>query len=683
MIKSIYLSIIGCLMIAFVTSCVKHEFDQPPVTVDDPNIVVNTTIAELKALHTPGNFEKITSDKVIMGVVIADDKSGNFYKTIIIQDNTGGIEVKINATSQYVKYPIGRRLFIKCNGLTLDDYNGTVQIGGSLYDNNGTPALGGIEQALVDTYILPGKYDQVVTPRSVKFSDLTNADVSTLVTLSDVEFTTGDAGKTYSDAVGKLTINLSVEDCINNTAVLRTSGYASFAADVTPNGKGTLTAVYSLFGSTKQLFIRDTRDVVFTGTRCGGSSGGVTPNTTIAQLKALHTGAFNVINTDLIIEGVITANDKSGNIYKELYIQDATGGMGVKVNLTNLYQTYSVGTKVAIKCNGLTLGDDSGTKLGGGTYVSTTTGKDLLGGLDAGQTSAAIVINGTGTPVAKSVSINGLTSDMVGNLIVLNDVEFVSGDVGQPYADAVNQKSLNRLVEDCNNNNITVRTSNFANFASSLTPGGKGQITGIYEPFGTTQQMIVRDASDATMTGPRCNGGTSGPGLDELDEDFETQVDKANVSIAGWYNVSQEGSRLWQAKYFLDKTTNIPNTYAQATAYKATSDLSNKMWLVTPGMNLSVAKTLSFESAKQVWVHDGLTVWISYDFTGSNASTATWTQIVAPLAKQSDADNVFVASGLIDLPVTTDKAYIGFKYTGDQAVNTTTYRIDNVKIKKK
>ncbi len=673
MIKSIYHIFLSLIMTGLVVSCVKHEFDKPPVSTEDPNLTANTTIAELKALHSAGKFDVITDDRIIVGIVIADDESGNYYKTIVIQDHTGGIELKINATDQYVKYPVGRRLFIKCKGLTLGDYNGVVQLGGGVFDNNGSPSLGGIEQALTDTYIFPGQYKQYVTPKKLKITELTQADVSTLVELEDVEFASGESGKTYADVVGKTTQNRTVEDCNKNVVIMRTSGYANFAGDLLPTGKGTLTAVYSIFGSTKQVYIRDTRDVVFTGTRCGGGSGTVTPNTTIAQLKALHTSAFNVINGDVIIEGVVTADDQSGNFYKEINIQDATGGLGVKINVTNIYQSYPVGTKIAINCKGLTLGTDGDTKLGGNTYQSN--GKDLLGGLDAAQMASNIVINGTGTPTPKPVTINSLGEADFSNFVILNDVQFVSGDVGQPYADAAGKMTLNRIVEDCDGNTITVRTSGYADFASSLAPGGKGTLVGIYENFGNTKQLFIRSAADASMSGSRCST-TPTPGLEELDEDFESQQNEVDISLQGWTNIAVAGTRIWRGKIYQG------NAYAQATAFKS-SDATNTTWLVTPGMDLSTPKTLSFESAKQVWVHDGLSVWISYDFNGGNAASATWTEISCTLAGKNDPDNTFIQSGIIDLPVNTSKAYIGFKYTGDKTTNTTSYRIDNVKIKKK
>ena len=44
-------------------------------------------------------------------------------------------------------------------------------------------------------------------------------------------------------------------------------------------------------------------------------------NTTIAQLKASYTGILDSISDDIIIKGVVVANDESGNLYKQLVIQ--------------------------------------------------------------------------------------------------------------------------------------------------------------------------------------------------------------------------------------------------------------------------------------------------------------------------------------------------------------------------
>src|SRR6185295_6519436 len=88
----------GILIVAAsiaIVSCNK-KFDEPPV-YEPPVITPDLTIADLKAMHTSGQFEQITVDKTIGGVVIADDRSGQFYKTIVIQDETGGISVSLDA----------------------------------------------------------------------------------------------------------------------------------------------------------------------------------------------------------------------------------------------------------------------------------------------------------------------------------------------------------------------------------------------------------------------------------------------------------------------------------------------------------------------------------------------------------------------------------------------------------
>ncbi|MBL7825411.1 MAG: OB-fold nucleic acid binding domain-containing protein, partial [Saprospiraceae bacterium] len=121
-------------------SCVKTEFDQPPVGGDGKDVPVNTTIAELKTRHeVDGGYDLITEDLVIGGVVVMDDRSGNYYKTIVIQDSTGGIEVKFSNGFLYNRYPVGRKIYIKCKGLTLTDYNELIQLVGGYIEENGIP----------------------------------------------------------------------------------------------------------------------------------------------------------------------------------------------------------------------------------------------------------------------------------------------------------------------------------------------------------------------------------------------------------------------------------------------------------------------------------------------------------------------------------------------------------------
>ncbi|HQV00737.1 MAG TPA: DUF5689 domain-containing protein, partial [Bacteroidia bacterium] len=127
-------------MMSGVTSCVKKEYDEPPTDGTNPNITVTHTIAQIKAMYA-GTPLRIDSDYVISGVVIADDKSGNFYKSVVIQDSTAGIAIRLDQSDFYTDFPAGRLLFIKCKGLYIGDYGGLIQMGGYVDNSGSTPSV--------------------------------------------------------------------------------------------------------------------------------------------------------------------------------------------------------------------------------------------------------------------------------------------------------------------------------------------------------------------------------------------------------------------------------------------------------------------------------------------------------------------------------------------------------------
>ncbi len=272
--KFLKISIAAVLMITtvvFINSC-KKKFDQPPSYVD-PNVVANTSIKALKAMHTLGGYEAITTDIIISGVVVADDKSGNFYKELYIQDASGAIALELDGTNLYTSYPVGRKIFIKCKGLYMSDYAGMIQLG--VIDNSipGNPSLAGIPYTLFDAYIAKGAFNNTVTPRSISQSQLTtnmqDTLLGTLIQLSGYEFSAGDTSKTYADtSSAKNSVNLTIKDCSGNNIIIRTSGYSNFAGQHPAGGNGTVAAIYTKYNTTPQLILRDPGDVKFTGPRC-------------------------------------------------------------------------------------------------------------------------------------------------------------------------------------------------------------------------------------------------------------------------------------------------------------------------------------------------------------------------------------------------------------------------------
>ena len=85
--------------------------------------------------------------------------------------------------------------------------------------------------------------------------------------------------------------------------------------------------------------------------------------TTIADLKDMYKDNGNkpfVVQKNCVIKGQVTTSDQVGNLYKSLYIQDATAGIEIKIGKNGLYNEYKLGQWLYVDCTGLTVGDYNG-----------------------------------------------------------------------------------------------------------------------------------------------------------------------------------------------------------------------------------------------------------------------------------------------------------------------------------
>jgi hypothetical protein len=410
----------------------------------------------------------------------------------------------------------------------------------------------------------------------------------------------------------------------------------------------------------------------------GGDGVDIPTNASIAELKSLHevSGAFTPIMEDLVIGGTVVMDDRSGNYYKTIVIQDTTGGIEIKFSNGFLYNRYPVGRKIYIRCRGLFLTDYNDlTQLVGG-YV-TENGQASEFGLTENQERTQVVRGFLGAaPVSKKTTIADLTTKDVSTLITLENVEFTKADTAQIWADAVSLSSLNRTLQDCNGSQLLVRTSGFADFAGQKTPRNKGTITGVLGVFGSDYQLYIRTPEgDVAMDSLRCGQiDPNAPGLATLNEAFNGVTSNQDVALSGWQNIAVQGTRLWRGASFSN------DKFVSATAFQSNLT-AMECWLISPPLDLKTQKTLSFETSSGFYRHDGLTVWVSTNFDGSNVATATWTQLTftKPTPNASGYSD-FVPSGNIALPIFNGKGYVAFKYVGDSGANTTTWRFDDVKV---
>lgn len=677
------------------SGCLKGDFDSPPTGGVDPDISVDkiTTLTEIMSTYyVAGQYTTIPLDKYIKGIVVADDKSGNFYKTLIVEDENSdlGIAVLIDENEIHATLPVGRRVFIKLNGLTVSDYNGLPQLGMGI-DNSGTsPRLGYIPSTLMTEIVVPGKFNIPVEPRVKKITELTSTDLNTLIKLENVQFVSAGSGQTYANNTvdPPLTINQDLTDCNNNKIIVRNSGYADFAGALLPAKNGSLTAVYSIFRSDKQLFIRDTTDVAFSQDRCGGGTSG-----NRISIQAVRQAFANGATTAPagFVQGVVISDVTNGNIVSQnMVVQD--GDYGIVLRFKNAI-TVPVNTEIKMDVSGATMEEFS----------------KLLQVTNLDNTKLEVLSSKTVTPKVLTVSQIDL-SVHESTLIKISGATITGGPTYGSSTVKVKDGSAD----------VQLYTRSAASFSGQNVAVGAVNVTAIVSEFTSGAQLTMRNLSDIESAGPcnlsdpasDCDGDGVANGQDcspenkdiypggpcddsnaatvndqydsqcmcmgsapqaGLDETFSSQTNNQDINLSGWVNVAVKGTRKWQGKLFSG------NTYAQATAFNDTNP-DMETWLITPPVNTNDTPTLTFESAKSFWVHDGLSVWATTNFTGDPATT-TWTQVSCRIAVQSDADNTFIPSGNIDLKPFGPNIRIGFKYVGKGGTLTSTYRVDNVKIK--
>lgn len=272
--KILYSALVAIVMIA----CQKYpepEYIEPRYELKDHQTLIS--IEELKARHTLGGTPTaIMGDTVIRGIVVADDESGNIYKSIYIQDETGGVNLAIDQVNMYNIMPVGQEVYVEMKGLFIGDYNNGYQVGDTVTDPQYGLEMARYNWANEEYRDSLGNYSRkhiypngtpdlskVPAPKVIESSNAITSDMyCSLVTLKNIRFTDPKVVTGLLPwSTKEQTVNRTAEFADGSTIVVRTSGYCNFYADFIPTGVGSITGILSIFGSTKQFYIRDREDI--------------------------------------------------------------------------------------------------------------------------------------------------------------------------------------------------------------------------------------------------------------------------------------------------------------------------------------------------------------------------------------------------------------------------------------
>ncbi|PCH78312.1 MAG: hypothetical protein COB98_00695 [Flavobacteriaceae bacterium] len=502
--KSVRKLFLGLIVIMIWTCAEDQGYNVPETPCISPALKVNATIGDLSAMYK-GAVVQIKQELIIEGYVISSDEKGNFYRTLHFQNSpenpTEGLQIDVDIQNLHTMYPIGSKILINSEGLYLDKYRGVLKIGGIYPQKNGGVAVGRLSSTLVKKALFVSCESPVkMVPMLVEIDHIDDAMINTLVVLENVEITSDSYCQSYA-LVDKNT-NVLVQNCSGNTIVLRNSGYADFQADLLPVGNGKLQGVLGKYNNDFQLTIRDTNDLMLLGDRCDGNSYSCIPpsvNATIQEVKDKYQGALLQLEDSLVFEAIVTANDKSGNAYKYIYVQDDSGGIKIKINQKNLYlRGFSVGQKIVVNTKDLYIHALSGELQLGGLYEGN------IGNIESYDVFKHLyVLAENEVLLPKIVTLSDITAKDIGSYLLLENLQFLEQELN--FVDDTANGSTRTLI-DCTANTIHVRTSKFANFSGAKLPTGNGNVQGVLNYYNGNFQLLLRDINDVVlMTNERCN----------------------------------------------------------------------------------------------------------------------------------------------------------------------------------
>ena len=267
---TIFISSIAIVVLFFSAACLKQTAYAQPVSGNDTDSLIS--IKALRKLHAIGNFEPITKSMALEATIVANDEHDNLYKSISIQDSSGGILLNLDGSSLYQTYPVGTTIRVRLQNLFLTDYRRMLQLVGSVDTSSGQLLTTGIPAPLFSKYIKVVKENTSIIPMIVSFKNLADSLQGRLIKISNVEFSAADTNSTFADKKNKIGASRSLKFCTGGTIYLRTSGYADFAGISLPKNNGDIVGIYSVYNYEKQLLLRDTSDILFRGKRCTGAA---------------------------------------------------------------------------------------------------------------------------------------------------------------------------------------------------------------------------------------------------------------------------------------------------------------------------------------------------------------------------------------------------------------------------
>lgn len=241
---------LALICIPFLVQCDPEKqiisFDEDFRTSEiSENTDMKSIISDFK--QEESEYLSFDSDYIISGIVVSSDESGNFYKTLILQDKPinpeVALEVKIDLRAYFSRYNLGRKIYLNLNGLSMARVKGKFIIG-FLSGNR----VREIPESLINRHLIRTDETVEILPNPIRFEDVTIERTNTYVYLEDIQISREDLGKSFSSEVyDQYNGERIIQQCANGVSgKLLTSEYADFSAYSTPHGSFSMKAILTV-----------------------------------------------------------------------------------------------------------------------------------------------------------------------------------------------------------------------------------------------------------------------------------------------------------------------------------------------------------------------------------------------------------------------------------------------------
>ncbi|MBP3426285.1 MAG: hypothetical protein J6K81_06180 [Rikenellaceae bacterium] len=230
---------VACVISWAVCACSRPEVEHPKIFP-----TANITIAQVRSMADAG-YHIVERDLTITGHVASSDSTGNFFRSMVIVDPSGGAELLSGLYDNYLTIPVGTPLAVRLQGLAIDTDGGVLRVGlPSTSGTSPTPQPFG-SAPLWRQFVTMGDNIQKVEPTPFnpgeEFTHLLGQFVRIEhVTLADHCTSTWGGIRPFRDIEG-------------DTLWVETNPYATFAHDTIPTTPLTLHGILYLRNSRPRI----------------------------------------------------------------------------------------------------------------------------------------------------------------------------------------------------------------------------------------------------------------------------------------------------------------------------------------------------------------------------------------------------------------------------------------------